>query len=108
MVEVGISPSEALSLPFGDAISMVNHRRAVDLQRFRDEWERARQISFYSSQMLNQKGRSAADLFPFPWEGEQRETISPEEGMMVAMELQKRINKKDATTEASSSQARPR
>lgn len=92
MTEVGLSISDIGKIPIGLAISMLMDKRQQEWEKFKIEEIRLRRLAFYSSMWLDHKGKSANDLYPLPWEGEEKVKLDKDTAAMAALELQKRLS----------------
>lgn len=78
-------------LTFGIALSVLIDKRTQDFEKYKIEEIRFRRLAFYSSSWLDHKGKTWKDLYPLPWEGEERQKVDKDTAAMAALELQRRL-----------------
>jgi hypothetical protein len=94
VVREGISPGYFLDeMSFGEIAAIVN---ANDNRR-REEWEKVRQICFYSIAGYTDKVKSPQDLFKLPWDRKNEKKVSKltkEQAREEAKKIEKWLDKK--------------
>ena len=83
----------------GMALSMLNHKRALENDRMMMTAEADRMRNYYASSWLDHKGKGVTDLYPLPWEYEQKDSVDVDTAHAAALELQRRLNEKNAIKE---------
>jgi hypothetical protein len=75
-------------------LSLLIDKRTQDYEKHKLEEIRFRRLAYYASSWLDHKGKTWNDLYPLPWEIEERQKIDKDMAAMAALELQKRLQGK--------------
>lgn len=89
-----MSISDIKEVPFGLALSILVDKRNQEFERYKIEEIRLRRANYYSSSWFDHKGKKWQDLYPLPWEGEERTKVDLDTAAMAALELQRRLQGK--------------